>query len=121
VNQKVAVAMLSSVGYQVDIVADGAAAVSACATHGYDAILMDCQMPELDGYQATAAIRTNEGQFRHTPIVAMTAGARQEDQDRCKAAGMDAYVPKPVDKAFLLAKVAELVKGGPTESASLGM
>jgi len=116
VNQKVAVAMLSGAGYQVDAVSDGAAAVAASAKCGYDAILMDCQMPELDGYEATAAIRTNEGSLRHTPIVAMTAGARQQDQDRCVAAGMDAYVSKPVDKATLLAKVAELLTGGPNET-----
>jgi CheY-like chemotaxis protein len=85
----------------------------------YDAILMDCQMPELDGYEATAAIRTNEGPLRHTPIVAMTAGARQEDQDRCSAAGMDAYVSKPVDKSALLATVAELLKDGSNEAATL--
>ncbi len=119
VNQKVAVGMLSSAGYQVDTVADGAAAVIASATHGYDAILMDCQMPGLDGYEATAAIRTNEGPSRHTPIVAMTAGARQEDQDRCAAAGMDAYLSKPVNKASLLAKVAELLEGSPNDSVPL--
>jgi signal transduction histidine kinase/DNA-binding response OmpR family regulator len=119
VNQKVAVAMLSSAGYQVDTVADGAAAVTASATGGYDAILMDCQMPKLDGYEATDAIRTNEGPSRHTPIVAMTAGARQEDRDRCVAAGMDAFVSKPVDKAALLAKVAELLEGGPNENVPL--
>jgi signal transduction histidine kinase/CheY-like chemotaxis protein len=119
VNQEVAVLMLSSAGYQVDTVADGAAAVTASATNPYDAILMDCQMPELDGYEATAAIRTNEGHLRHTPIVAMTAGARQEDQDRCSAAGMDAYVSKPVDKGALLATVAELLKDGPDEVVPL--
>jgi two-component system, sensor histidine kinase and response regulator len=119
VNQKVAVAMLSSAGYRVDTVADGAAAVTASATGDYVAILMDCQMPELDGYEATAAIRINEGSFRHTPIVAMTAGARQEDQDRCLEAGMDAYVSKPVDKGTLLATVAELVRDGPNEAVPL--
>ncbi len=111
VNQKVAVAMLSSAGYQVDTVVDGAAAVTASASGDYNAILMDCQMPKLDGYEATAAIRVNEGPFRHTPIVAITAGVRQEDRDRCVVAGMDAYVSKPVDKATLLAKVAELLRG----------
>jgi two-component system sensor histidine kinase/response regulator len=119
VNQEVAVLMLSSAGYRVDTVADGAAAVTASAMNPYDAILMDCQMPELDGYEATAAIRTNEGPLRHTPIVAMTAGARQEDQDRCSAAGMDAYVSKPVDKSALLATVAELLKDGSNEAATL--
>src|SRR4029077_9601828 len=83
INQKVAVAMLSSAGYHVDTVLNGAAAVQAVATQVYDAILMDCQMPELNGYEATAAIRAHEGAERHTPIIAMTAGARREDRERC--------------------------------------
>jgi CheY-like chemotaxis protein len=101
--------MLTSAGYEVDTVADGAAAVSASASRGYDAIVMDCQMPKLDGYEAAEAIRINEGSSHHTPIVAMTAGARQEDHDHCVAAGMDAYVTKPVDKGTLLAKLAEVL------------
>ena len=68
--------MLSSAGYKVDMVLNGAAAVEAAAAEGYDAILMDCQMPELSGYEATAAIRAREGTGRHTPIIALTAGAR---------------------------------------------
>ena len=76
INQKVAVAMLSGAGYQVDTVLNGAEAVRAAAARAYDAILMDCQMPELNGYEATAAIRAQEGAGRHTPIIAMTAGAR---------------------------------------------
>jgi CheY-like chemotaxis protein/HPt (histidine-containing phosphotransfer) domain-containing protein len=114
INQKVAIAMLSSVGYEIDTVLDGAAAVQAAASHAYDAILMDCQMPELSGYEATAAIRAREGSGRHTPIIAMTAGARHEDRERCLAAGMDGYLAKPVSKDALLALVARLVKNGPT-------
>ncbi|MFN2506581.1 MAG: response regulator [Acidimicrobiales bacterium] len=109
INQKVAVAMLSSVGYVVDTVLDGAAAVRAASEHRYDAILMDCQMPEMNGYEATAAIRANEGSGRHTPIIAMTAGARREDRERCLAEGMDSYVSKPVGKDTLLALVAQFV------------
>jgi CheY-like chemotaxis protein/HPt (histidine-containing phosphotransfer) domain-containing protein len=110
INQRVAVAMLSSAGYQVDTVLDGAAAVEASAANDYDAILMDCQMPELSGYEATAAIRTREGTERHTPIIALTAGARREDRDRCLAEGMDSYLAKPVSKDALLALVARCVK-----------
>ena len=110
INQKVAVAMLSSAGYEVDTVLDGEQAVAAVASQAYDAILMDCQMPELNGYQATAAIRTAEGSERHTPIIAMTAGAREEDRRRCLDAGMDSYVAKPVSKDVLLALVAQSVK-----------
>ncbi len=109
INQKVAVAMLSLAGYQVDTVSDGAAAVKAFATGAYDAVLMDCQMPELNGYEATAAIRAHEGTKRHTPIIAMTAGARPEDQARCLAEGMDSYLAKPVSKDALLAVVARAV------------
>jgi two-component system sensor histidine kinase/response regulator len=116
INQKVAVAMLSTAGYRVDTVLDGAAAVRAVATRQYDAILMDCQMPELNGYEATVAIRANEGADRHTPIIAMTAGARREDRDRCLAAGMDSYLAKPVSKDALLALVARSVKPGPATS-----
>jgi two-component system sensor histidine kinase/response regulator len=112
INQKVAVAMLSSAGYRVDTVCNGAEAVQAVAVHPYDVILMDCQMPELNGYEATAAIRASEGTKRHTPIIAMTAGARQEDRERCFAEGMDSYLPKPVNKDALLALVGRYVGSG---------
>ena len=112
INQKVAVAMLSSAGYRVDTVCNGAEAVQAVAVHPYDVILMDCQMPELNGYEATAAIRASEGTGRHTPIIAMTAGARQEDRERCFAEGMDSYLPKPVNKDALLALVGRYVGSG---------
>jgi CheY-like chemotaxis protein len=114
INQKVAVAMLSSAGYQVHTVPDGAAAVQAVVGQHYDAILMDCQMPELSGYEATAAIRAHEGFDRHTPIIALTAGARREDRERCLAEGMDSYLSKPLSKDVLLALVAKTVKHGPT-------
>ena len=109
INQKVAVAMLSSGGYKVDTVFNGAEAVRAAALQSYDAILMDCAMPELNGYEATAAIRAQEGPDRHTPIIAITAGARPEDRERCLAEGMDSYLAKPVNKDALLALVARVV------------
>jgi PAS domain S-box-containing protein len=109
INQKVAVEMLSQGGYTVDTVLNGAAAVEAFNANRYDAVLMDCQMPELNGYEATAAIRASEGARRHTPIIAMTAGARREDRKRCLAAGMDAYLAKPVSKDALLAMVSRSV------------
>jgi two-component system, sensor histidine kinase and response regulator len=109
INQKVAVAMLSGAGYRVDTVLNGAAAVEAAAAQPYDAILMDCQMPELNGYEATAAIRAQEGAERHTPIIALTAGARREDRERCLAEGMDGYLAKPINKDALLALVARWV------------
>jgi PAS domain S-box-containing protein len=117
INQKVAVAMLASAGYGVDIVCDGEAAVKAIATGPYDAVLMDCQMPELNGYDATVAIRAREAPGRRTPIIAMTAGARREDRERCMAAGMDGYLAKPVSKDALLALVARFVKDDRSGSA----
>ncbi|MGO9342980.1 MAG: response regulator, partial [Acidimicrobiales bacterium] len=113
INQKVAVAMLSGAGHHVDAVPNGAEAVAAAAGRNYDAILMDCQMPELDGYEATAAIRCHEGSQRHTPIIAMTAGARLEDRRRCLEAGMDAYLAKPVNKEALLSLVAQSMRNEP--------
>jgi CheY-like chemotaxis protein len=109
INQKVAVAMLTNAGYVVDSVLNGNEAVRANADGRYDAILMDCQMPELNGYEATAAIRAQEGPARHTPIIALTAGARSEDRDRCIAAGMDDYLSKPMSKDALLSMVGRLV------------
>lgn len=110
INQKVAVAMLAGAGYQVDTVLNGAKAVEPVAARRYDAILMDCQMPELNGYEATAAIRTQESGGRRTPIIALTAGARREDHERCLAEGMDSYLAKPVSKDALLAMVAGALK-----------
>ncbi|MGI8425832.1 MAG: response regulator [Actinomycetota bacterium] len=110
INQKVAVAILSGAGYRVDTALNGLLAVQAAAANDYDAILMDCQMPELNGYEATAAIRAQEGPGRHTSIIALTAGARPEDRDRCLAEGMDSYLAKPVKKDALLALVARSLK-----------
>jgi two-component system sensor histidine kinase/response regulator len=113
INQKVAVAMLSSGGYRVDTVLTGAEAVQAVVEVPYDAVLMDCQMPDLNGYEATAAIRAHEeGSDRHTPIIAITAGARREDRGRCLAEGMDSYLAKPMNKDALLALVGRFVKNG---------
>ena len=112
VNRKIAVAMLSSVGYNVDTVLDGVAAVQAAGARQYDAILMDCQMPEMNGYEATAAIRAQEGADRYTPIVGMTAGARREDRERCLTGGMDGYLSKPVSKDALVAQVIRSVRQG---------
>ena len=110
INQKVAVGMLSSAGYRVHTVVNGVEAVKAVAEGSYDAVLMDCQMPDLNGYEATAAIRALKRPSRLVPIIGVTAGARQEDRRRCLDAGMDAYISKPVVKAALVALVDRIVK-----------
>jgi two-component system sensor histidine kinase/response regulator len=97
VNQFVIRRMLEYRGCRVDIAADGQEALERHASSRYDVIFMDCQMPRLDGYQATAQIRGREGTERHTPIVAMTAHAMKGDRERCLKAGMDDYLSKPLD------------------------
>jgi CheY-like chemotaxis protein len=95
VNQQLARAMLKRFGHQADIVGNGQEAVDAVLTVPYDLVLMDCQMPVMDGFEATRIIREREGNGRHTCIVAVTANAMEGDRQRCLAAGMDDYVAKP--------------------------
>jgi len=101
INQVVALAMLHKRGYTVEVANNGREAVQMLASGDFQAVLMDCQMPELDGYQATAAIRRGESAGRHTPIIAMTAHSMLTDRETCLAAGMDDYVSKPVRSADL--------------------
>jgi len=101
VNEKVARHSLQRLGYHVDAVKNGREAVTAWQTGRYDLILMDCQMPELDGYEATREIRTRERGLQHIPIVALTAHAMKDDDLKCKAAGMDDHLTKPLDRERL--------------------
>ena len=97
INQTVATGILSRLGYTTDVASNGREAVAAVAANEYAAVLMDCQMPEMDGYQATVEIRKQGGRFRRLPIIAMTAAAMEGDRERALAAGMNDYVTKPVD------------------------
>jgi two-component system sensor histidine kinase/response regulator len=101
VNQKVACRTLEKIGYRVDVAADGQAAVEGWKTGRYDLILMDCQMPVLDGYEATREIRRLEAGQKRIPIIALTAHAMKGADLECTAAGMDGYLTKPIDRAQL--------------------
>jgi CheY-like chemotaxis protein len=97
VNQIVAVRTLERCGCRVDVVGDGQAALEALRNRRYDAVLMDCQMPDMDGYQATAELRRRERDAGgHTPVIAMTAQAMDGDRERCIDAGMDDFISKPM-------------------------
>jgi CheY-like chemotaxis protein len=96
VNRKIVSRLLEKNGCRTDLAGNGKEAVEAAAARRYDLILMDVQMPELDGFAATEQIRRLEGGIRHTPIAAMTANAMTGDREKCLAAGMDDYISKPV-------------------------
>lgn len=95
-NQLVARKILETLGYQVDIVCSGLEALEAVGCISYDVVLMDCQMPEIDGYQATPTLRQKEGVGRRSIIIAVTANVMKGDREKCLAAGMDDYLSKPV-------------------------
>ena len=103
VNQKVAMRMLVKMGYEVDLAEDGQQALDRLAAVCYDAVLMDCQMPEMDGYLATRHIRDPSSAVldHDVPVIAMTANAFAEDRERCLAAGMNDFLAKPVDRSTL--------------------
>jgi PAS domain S-box-containing protein len=114
VNRELAAEQLRVLGYQGDFVGDAQAALAALARQNYDLVLMDCEMPMMDGYEATREIRRREGGGRHVVIVAMTANATHEQRDQCIAAGMDDFLSKPVrlqKLADMLASWSENLNG----------
>jgi PAS domain S-box-containing protein len=115
VNLKVGKGLLEGMGYHVETATNGAEAIVAWEQRRYDAILMDCQMPVMDGYQATREIRRREAGERHVPIVAVTAHAMLGAEEECLAAGMDVYQSKPLDRQRLHDCLDTLLAGSPAE------
>jgi two-component system sensor histidine kinase/response regulator len=119
VNQKVACRILEKLGYRVDVAADGAAAFEAWQSGRYQLILMDCQMPVMDGYETTRKIRELESGGKHIPIIALTAHAMKGADNECRAAGMDDYLSKPIDREQLQQSLSRwLNESGDTTGAA---
>jgi PAS domain S-box-containing protein len=116
-NQELLVTLLRRAGHEVEVVGDGLAAVEAVERKSYDLVLMDVQMPAMDGLEATRRIRALPGECRDVPIIAMTARALSADFDECFAAGMDDYLSKPVDAAALLATIDRWTRDSTTAEA----
>jgi CheY-like chemotaxis protein len=107
VNQLLVKRLLEKAGHTVTVVGNGAQAVEMVARSHFDVVLMDIQMPELDGFEATIRIRANEKNGRRVPVIALTAHAMEGDRERCLAAGMDGYLSKPIRPDALFAALAE--------------
>jgi two-component system sensor histidine kinase/response regulator len=119
INQRVAKAMLEHLGFDVDVVADGTDAVEAAVLTPYRAILMDCQIPGLDGYRATAEIRRLQASSRRTPIIAVTGSTTGPERARCLAVGMDDHLAKPVSLKVLGEVLARWCPDGSVEPVAI--
>jgi CheY-like chemotaxis protein len=122
VNQKLAVRLLEKMGYRPDAVGNGKEAVEALEMVPYDVVLMDVQMPEMDGYEATRVIRDPESQVRNheVPIIAMTANAMKGDRERCLEAGMDDYISKPIEPKKLLEVIQTFLRQSQSHGVGQG-
>ena len=109
INQKLLKRILEKQGYTVDLASNGREAVQKWSNGAYDLILMDCQMPEMDGYEATREIRAKESSQTHIPIIAVTANTMVGDREKCLAAGMDGFVPKPIETNLLAKAIAAVM------------
>jgi CheY-like chemotaxis protein/HPt (histidine-containing phosphotransfer) domain-containing protein len=119
-NQKLVELLLAQQRHRITTVENGRQAVDKAAKERFDLVLMDVQMPEMDGFQATAAIREQErDRGIHTPIIAMTAHAMAGDRERCLAAGMDAYLAKPLKPADLMATIARFFRASSTSPPTI--
>jgi two-component system sensor histidine kinase/response regulator len=116
-NQKFAVTLLKKAGYSVDAVGNGRMAIEALKRTAYDLVLMDVQMPEMNGFEATQIIRKREGEGKHTPIIAITAHAMKGDRERCLQAGMDDYVSKPIEPQELFDTIERWTKSRGSKKA----
>lgn len=114
VNQELGEAMLQELGLDCAVAQDGAVALQRLSEADYDLVLMDCQMPEMDGYEATCLWREREsqGNKQRMPIIALTANALEGDRERCLAAGMDDYLSKPYSREVLREKLALVTRPG---------
>jgi PAS domain S-box-containing protein len=115
INQVVATAMLKRLGHVVTVAGSGRQALEALAKEEFDLVLMDVQMPDMDGFEATAALRAREAESgRHTPVIALTAHAMKGDRERCMAAGMDGHIPKPIQESELRREIATVILNSAT-------
>jgi CheY-like chemotaxis protein len=120
INQKIASHVLEKQGHHVTVAADGRQALATLDQAHFDVVLMDVQMPEMDGFETTAAIRARErGTGVHLPIIAMTAHAMQGDRERCIAAGMDGYISKPLEVRELIDLLEKFCAVAPQEASGV--
>ena len=117
INQEVALGILKNLGYQADVAGDGRRALLALSEKDYDLVLMDCQMPEMDGYEASRRIRQPDTAVRNhaIPIIATTAHAMAGDREKCLAAGMNGYVSKPLSPGILERVIEQWINGDPAQ------